>query len=135
MYYFNKDSTTIYFYDLNCNAPSSNLRLCLRLLSVREISIFNLWKCLSDFLLWASLWKMSKENTFLNESNKAIIDKINRCNELFIKTGQGSEKCLDFDLPKMAVIGSQSSGKSSILEVIFLLENNKIEPSLGFLNF
>ncbi len=60
---------------------------------------------------------MAKENTFLNEFNKSIIDKINRCNELFSKIGQGSEQCLDFDLPKMVVIGSQSSGKSSILEV------------------
>jgi len=60
---------------------------------------------------------MVRENSFLNESNKTIIDKISRCNELFSKTGQGSEQCLDFDLPKMVVIGSQSSGKSSILEV------------------
>ncbi len=61
---------------------------------------------------------MSQPSTFMNESNKAIIAKINRCTELFSKTkGGGKDSILNFDLPKMVVIGSQSSGKSSILEV------------------
>ena len=57
---------------------------------------------------------VTNSTQFLNESNKLIIEKINRCNELFNKTGGAS---LDFDFPKMVVIGSQSSGKSSVLEV------------------
>ena len=57
-------------------------------------------------------------DTISNEGMKILIDKMNRCAELSAKRGQMS---VTFDLPKIVVIGSQSSGKSSVLEVSLLL--------------
>ena len=71
-------------------------------------------------LEWKERFKILKRNIgnfylkvlWQNSTSKGLIPMINKLQDACTKSGQA----LDIDLPQIAVVGGQSSGKSSVLE-------------------